>query len=381
MGRMEKVYQFLRPLSIIFCLLSFLWLLRALFLDGYPDFKTQYYVPQIVFNGGDPYKGGSSLFTPQVYPPSEFLFFVPFSLLPMESSAFIYTLLSVIAFYLSLFFLAKTFDIPFFSTKNLVFMGLAAIMFPVKFTLGMGQINMFILLLISLFCFSLKTKKYFQSGIYLGLSMMLKMFPPLLLGYFFLKPNKKLFIGFGVLVFFVSLFTVIFIPYSVIESFLQITPSLFNSWKLDYYNQALSGFIGRSFGTNDFAPNIKNFISILFLGITMVVIMNRHKNNFETIALVLGILLNINLLLNTFSWQHHFVWIIISFYATYNYIIKKKFGSSYLLLLFLSFILVATNLKDPSLIPIIFQSHVFYGGIILLLLQFKLILTRSQTGS
>lgn len=373
MGRMEKVYQFLRPLSIIFFLISFIWLSKAFLLGSYPDFKTQYYVPQIVFNGGDPYKGGFSLFTPQVYPPTEFLFFIPFSLVSLSVSSILYTAFSFISFYLSLYLLAKTFEIKFFSITNLFLMGFASLMFPAKFTLGMGQINMFVLLLLSLCLFSLKKNKLFVSGIWMGLSLVIKMFPPILLMYFLLKPNKKLLFGLAITILISGFFTIIFIPLDVIKSFFEVLPSLLNSWKLDYYNQAMSGFVGRSFGTGTLAQLIKNMLSLILVGSVIVVVIRNIKKDFFTIALIFGTLINLNVIVNTFSWQHHFVWLIIPLYATFVYLQKNKKGVGGFLFLGMSYILISLNLKTPEVFPLLLQSHVLFGSIILLLLNLHLL--------
>ncbi len=48
---------------------------KALLLGYYPDFITQYKVPQLVSKGVNPYRKNEVLYTPQVYPPSEFIFF------------------------------------------------------------------------------------------------------------------------------------------------------------------------------------------------------------------------------------------------------------------------------------------------------------------
>ena len=71
-------------LAFVFCLASFIWLCKALFLGYYPDFNTQYYAAKYAFAGVNPYIPQSGLYTPQVYPPSEFFFFLPLTLFPLR---------------------------------------------------------------------------------------------------------------------------------------------------------------------------------------------------------------------------------------------------------------------------------------------------------
>jgi hypothetical protein len=145
-------------LAWIIFLATFVLLAKSLFLGFYPDFNTQYYVPQIVLKGINPYAGSSMLYTPQVYPPTMFLLYYPFSLLPLSYASYLYVFLSFSSLFVSLYFLANYFEIKFFSTINLVLMSFVLIFFPVKFTLGMGQINLLLLmvLVVSLYFFERK---------------------------------------------------------------------------------------------------------------------------------------------------------------------------------------------------------------------------------
>lgn len=365
--------QFYWYLSIVFCFLSFLWLSKALLLGYYPDFNTQYYVPQLVFSGVNPYLGGSGLYTPQVYPPTEFIFFLPFSIFPLRFSSDLYTILSIGSFVIALLMLSQTFRVRFFSTTNLILMGFGFVMFPAKFTLGMGQVNMFILLLLASCLWLLNKKRDIEAGLVLGISIQIKMFPLFLPIYFLLKLKTKIILG--IIITFTTglIMTFIFIPWDIISEFLKIFPSLLSSWKLDYYNQSLAGFIGRSFGTGELATILKQITTIILILMTFFVILKNKKTDFLTISLIFGVLINLNIIINTFSWQHHFVWLIIPFYATVFYLRNIKAKWFYYLLLGMIYLLVGINFKDPGVLPIILQSHVLFGAIILLLINLSLL--------
>lgn len=372
--------------------MSFLWLSRGLLLDQYPDFTTQYFVPKMILSGQNPYNGGGFLFTSHVYPPIVFLLYLPISFLPLGLASHIFTFLSLFALLLSLYLLSKIFDLKFLGSANLLLMTLVFTLFPVKFTLGMGQINFFILLILVLVLYFIKRRNEFTAGIFLGLSIVIKLFPlflPIYLLLKFKKGNRGLILpwtrlrlwyrkkqlkddlemldGLFIVLAIAGLLTIFLIPKELyLQFFFDILPSLFNSWKTDYYNQALSGFIGRSFGTGGVGNILKIGISLILTITTLLVITKNDDDKFDSNALKYGTLILLSLLINNFSWQHHFVWIIIPFYATFNYL-KKIDADKWLYIgLIISYILVAINFKFPLIYPVIFQSHVLYGGFILL---------------
>lgn len=375
----KRKFQFADLVLIIICLASFLWLVKALLLGYYPDFNTQYLVPKILFSGMDPYSGGKGLYTPQVYPPTEFLFFMPLAVLPLHVMQYVYTFFSIVSLSISLYFLSKIFEIKFLSKINLILMSLVFVFFPAKFTLGMGQINFYILLLLVLFLRFLKQKKELLSGMILGLSFIIKLFPILIPFYFLIKLNKKILLGIFVSLLTAVLLVIIFIPFKIYAKFIfEILPTFLTSWKLDYYNQSLSGFIGRSFGTGQFASQLKFIFSILILLITFSsVILNRQKD-FLALSLKIGILITANLLLNTFSWQHHFVWMIIPFYATVFYLLTNKRAVNDFIILAIGYVLVSLNFVNPKILPTVLQSHVFIGAVLIFLLQTKLLLDKNN---
>lgn len=361
----------------LICALSFLWLSKALLLGYYPDFQTQYFSSLAVFSGNNPYNGGENLFTPQVYPPTASFFYVPFIIFPVEMASIIFTSLSLASLIVVFILLSKTFSIPFFSRTNIILMTLSFIAFPTKFTLGMGQINLFMLLFIVLGLYFYKQKKEYLSGVFFGLSLAIKLFPLPLVPFLLFK--KKMIAG-GVISIFVFLLLVfLFIPYSNSSYFvLEVLPTLFTSWKLDYYNQSIAGFLGRGWGVNQLATTLKLIMTIAVLGITYFAITKNKANDIYSFSLQVGIIVVASLLVNTFSWQHHFVWLIVPFYAIV--ILIQKYGSDKLLyiILSISYLLISINFRNPNEIFVLFQSHVLFGAMLLWLLNLRLIVTSKK---
>ena len=115
---MQKKLLFV--LCWVFFIVSFLWFLRGLLLGLYPDFQTQYYVPKLVLSGINPYVENSNLHTPQVYPPTAFFFFLPFSVIDYTYAPFVYLVVSIMCLLASFLLLFKIFKISFFSTDALL---------------------------------------------------------------------------------------------------------------------------------------------------------------------------------------------------------------------------------------------------------------------
>lgn len=358
---------------LILFFVSFAFILKTLFLSGYPDFNVYYYGSKIVISGGNVYLGDKQLFTSFVYPPFVALFFAPFTILPFFIAEKIWTLVSIVSLLLSLFVLFKIFKQKIFSSTAILLVSLSFLAFPVKFTLGMGQINLLILLFLVLTIFFANNHKDKTAGSFLGLSIALKLFPVLLLLYFSLIKRWKI-IFFCLTIIISSLvLPLFFIKPEVNLYFIKITlPNLLGGWKYDYYNQSLSGFLGRT-GWIDFREILRIFISVIFLGISFFAIINKPTKKGLS-NLKIGILIILSLIINNFSWQHHFVWLIFPFFATFFFIKNEKLDKRYYVFLFLAYFLVAFNLKNPQIAPVILQSHVLYGAIILWALDIYLIL-------
>lgn len=366
-------------ISYLFCLLSFIWLCKALFLGYYPDFNTQYYSAKYAFSGINPYLPNVGLYTPQVYPPSEFFFFYPFSVIPIGISSSVYSVFSVLALVFSLILLSKTFELKLFSKASMFLSGLTFLMFPVKFTLGMGQVNLFILLLLCIGIYFLKLKKDLWSGVAIGVAFIIKLFPVFIPIFFLSKLKIKIIVGFfGVVLVGVAL-PAAFLKVDILKTFLSSFIELIGSWKLDYYNQSLSGFIGRSFGVGQVASVLRFGISAI-VSTVIFFFLWKHKNvNFTDLSFVFGILITLNLIINTFSWQHHFVLLIIPFYIVFCHLREIKARWFLYYLLGLSYFLTSVNMVNPNQYHVLYQSHVFYGTTILLGLMIYLYVEKKRS--
>ncbi|HVZ12626.1 MAG TPA: glycosyltransferase family 87 protein [Patescibacteria group bacterium] len=351
--------------SHLLFLISVLVLSRVLLLNFYPDFSNYYYGAKLAFSGGNPYMGDYHFFSQYLYPPIFTILFFPFTFFTFQIAEKIWTVLSLSAFFVTIYLIFKLLKEDIFKTQNLLLFGIILLtFFPTKFTLGMGQANMFIFLLFALSIYSYHLDRKTISGFFLAFSILLKVFPVFLILFFIINKKWKILVAFAI-------FSCVFLAatYFIVGGNINIyfvknvLPSLLSGWKTDYYNQALTGFIGRATNNLQIRIFFKIILSAIIFLITLFSFFKKTKS--ELTNLKIGIAISASLLINAFSWQHHFVWILFPLFATLFYIKKNHFQISSYALLLLSYILIAWNFPNPAGIPVILRSHVFYGGLIL----------------
>ena len=382
----SNINSYLHFLYRIIVFVSFLLLAKVLLLDFYPDFSIYYEASKSFTHGMNPYLGGKQFFTAFVYPPFVLVFFLPFVTLPFFIAEKVWISLSLILLLASVGIMYRMNNIKLLSSEAMIISSLVFIFFPAKFTLGMGQSNMVILFLVTLFLYFFQKNKQIPAAIALGFSIAIKLFPVLFLAYLFLQKQWKIFfITSGTVI---GLFGIAYLINPEINRYFyqHILPTLFSSEKTDYYNQALSGFLLRGFHDKTIITILKIGISSFILISTFVVIVKKlpfHRTPSNSplsgggqTNFIFSLLITVSVLINSFSWQHHFVWLLIPFLITYSSLrTGPQTGEaiSHYVMLLISFMLVAGNLKNPSHVPILLQSHVFYGGLLLWILQIRLL--------
>src|SRR3989344_2907564 len=98
-------------------------------------------------------------------------------------------------------------------------------------------------------------------------------------------------------------------------------------------------------------------LSGVFLGSALYAVFRGRK--FPQLAF--SLLIITSLLINKFSWQHHFVLLLPSYFFLYFGTNRKWVR----VLVAVSYILTAMNLKNPGAFHPILQFHVMYGAILL----------------
>ena len=328
-----------RLLLQLILLASLVIFLKGLAANYYPDFTSYYYAPVAVANGRNPYLGGPNFFTPFVYPPPVIRLFQPWTLLPFNLAQKLFAVFSAGCFFLALGLILKISRVRAQSNQGLIWLILALNFFPAKFTLGMGQINHLILLLLTLFIYFYQTRRDGLAGLALAATLTLKLFPPLLLVWLAWRRRGKILLAClaGLIFFWLK-------PPWLAYWWTTVLPSLADFNRADYYNQALSGLLSRSGWSG------------LYLPVALGLILSAGPNWMSWLTL--------SVIINPFAWQHHLVWLLLPLGLTWQHLPRR-----WRWLWWLSYLLLAVNLKQPELWPVLVRSHAVFGALLLLLVS------------
>lgn len=342
-----------------------------------PDFSGLWLCAKDLPTGKNPYLN-PNLFTPNGYPPISFLLYLPLTALAYGKAQLIFTLLSFASFianvYLSLLLSFKKVNWAAFLFST----GLVLLSFPTKFTLGMGEINSVSFLFLLLSYFFYLRKKPWLSGILIGIGMILKpIFGFFLLFFLFVKEWRIILSALGTLI---SAFviTVLISNFGFWGYWIKeiAIPFLNLNAREVYYNQGLMGFISRLTAEISIRKYLSLILSFLLILISSLYV--RHAGRKTLLSYFIIVLL----LVDTLSWQHHFVWLIFPFSLLVAHTIKFK-KIFLLVLIAAAYLLVSWNFKNPSLFyrfpASLLLSNTFYGTLILLGINLYFLSSRKLT--
>lgn len=367
---------FIFDASVIFLsILTFAWTIFSIFRiinSSAPDFSVLWLSAKDFWQHQNPYTN-SQLFTLNPNIPITFLYYGPLIILPYKVAQTVFVIISslatILCFHLSLTIL----KIKLGWSYSLFSLSLIFLAFPTKFTLGMGQINTIVF---SLFLWShlfYKRQWFGKSGILFGLAVSLKP----ILGFFFLfyllKRQWK-----------ILLWASLTILFGLAAALLVGGPGIFIYWAKEviphflilsgreiYYNQGIMGFISRLSSDMEIRQYLTAGIAAFLILITSLLSLRKKREELHLSLFVLTLVL-----IDTLSWQHHFVWLIFPLVALAVYVKKLKktlWGG----LVCLSYLLIGWNFKNPLLFSefpeSLILSHTFYGTFMLYFLNILLL--------
>jgi len=348
------------------------------------DFEVFYLSGKQVINKQNPYLliGGDIVRNP---PPAVLLFSL-LTLLPIKTSQITWFVLSFLSFIVGSYYIFRIFE-KFEGNKSLysrnwriwlIYLSLGFIFFPFRYNLGSGQMNNFLLMFLVLALYLQQSKKELFSAFILSLAILLKITPILLLFILLIQKKIKNVIG---IIFFTTIIlitTYLFLGKNIFSNYLTVTNSFFDFNIHTYYNQSLSGFLARSFN-NIILTKWLVYISIVIVLTKVIFLIKKiKKDNFQSNIIFWNISIIYMLVLAPFAWQYHFVIIIFPLVTTAYIGYKMKLSYKFFFFLILSYLLIGWNIKNPTallnkgIFGSIILSHVLFGSIILLLLNYSL---------
>ena len=350
--------------SITYCFFAVIAIITSLA----PDFSVFYTSAQNIINKRNIYTD-TSLYTGLGYPPVSVIWFIPFALLPYQTAQAFWIIGIVVCMLLSCWISLKLVQ-PKHSKhskhiyENFCFVVLlVCASFPFQFTLGMGQVNTYVFLLFLISLVFITKRKPTIAGILLGLVCMLK--PQFL---FFLpivvlcRHLKTVYISISTMMIFVC-FHGIYCGWD--QYLMYITtyaPRLLDFSSAEpYYNQGIAAFFSRTLPLFYVKP-----CWILCLGFFVAVLWYKILTSKLSLVQAVALSFPVFLLIEPLSWQHHYVFLLLSFvYGWFH--IKTFVGKT---LLFISYILVSWNIENPQVffasgMGSILLTHVGLGTLLL----------------
>lgn len=329
-----------------------------------PDFQVLYLATRDFLTGLNFYQN-KEIFTGVGYPPITLLFYAPFTF-------FSYPVAQTIFFMLNLILAAAVIYLSFKILKQkpkawlfLLALILSLISFPTKFTLGMGQNNLISLFLILISLYAYKKGKIPWAGIFLGLTVSLKTIFGFFLLFYLIKKKYKLLIYAFITISALFATSIIIGGVDLYGYYFQkVIPPLLNlTGREIYYNQGLMGFISRLTQDNNLRKIFWEITSFILIAITSFKTLKTKNDNLAFSLFIICLLL-----IDSLSWQHHFVWLIFPFILLTTYAIRLK-NAIILGLIGLAYLLISWNFKNPTLYlsfpKILLLSNQFYGAVIL----------------
>jgi len=281
-----------------------------------PDFSVYYQSAQNLISGRNMYTD-QTLYTSFAYPPVTAFLYIPLTIFPYSVAQGIFSCVSYGLLYGVVFVCFKLFHTKVSTLVYTVAMTLSLLSFPVKFTFGMGQINIIALFFLLCGIYIFLRKRQGVGSLLVAMSMLLK--PQLVVILLVILLCKK-----------INFFTRVslwILGISIVETLcFGIAPWMhYLSYKIPetmrftsdiaiYYNQGFLAFAGRIMQGNGVLLYIAlSVIAVLLYGISMKHIMladDRDNKFIQCIVLALPLML----LIEPLSWQHHYVFLIPSLF-------------------------------------------------------------------
>ena len=332
-----------------------------------PDFSVYYASALRLLHNQNIY-AGHGMFTDFAGPPTMLIVFIPFTWLPYSVAQGAWIILSFSALLYSIWMIAILIKESRWQWLLSAYI-LSFLLFPTRFTLGMGQVNLVAMALVLHGVVSLVQRKNNTGYVFITLSIILK--PQLL----FLLVPMGISLGLPFIGSLLGLYgacilgTIVVFGGGVWEGFVTRAFPMAAGFgdRGVYYNQSLSGALFRML-----PEHIAAYATLILSGLVGIGFIWYVMRHHSSLTGVLAISLPVLLLLDPLSWQHHYVFILPALAEIW----KRMSTRRDMVLWILSLILIGSNIKDPGslqfgLLNGVILSHVFWGNLIVLYLLVK----------
>ena len=265
-------------------------------------------------------------------PPSFYFFFSPFVRMGEEASFRLWTTLKLVSILITGWLLA----LIILPGKRLYTKIIVAILIsigiytftPTQDDLVFGQINLFILCLLTLSVYLAINQKFMLCGIVLGLIFSIKLMSILIILYFAWKKNWEVIIPALITVFLLNMPVVFVHGIGIYGKYIKHMEHIKISWisaqNFSIYSQAFLYLHKLKFATGK-ADQLATIVHYFFAGIVFLLsFVLIAKNNKEDYLKDFSLLILCTLFLNPYHWTLHHIWVLIPFAYIFREILQNQ---------------------------------------------------------
>lgn len=292
------------------------------------DFNAYYVAASATQKGIDPYDDealgqlAQDLNIPKVaeynYPPFTTLLFLPLSFLPYPAAVLVWRILNLALIVLAVWLITKSLALPLNAATALV-IGLIVFNYdPLIYNLGIGQINLLILVLITGAAYAWVRQRQVLAGVLLALAASIKIAPAILFIFFLWKGGLKLVAaGFAAMAAFAAI-AFVALGEQPTRKAAAIVTGLAQSDNAWIANQSWRGFLARLFVGDEFvhafypAATLERGLyyagALIICALTAFVIFRSRRTGLFHLEFAL-VLITFHLI-SPVTWVHHLVWML-----------------------------------------------------------------------
>lgn len=302
-----------------------------------------FYSPEIIFPTAQTL--GIQHLNPFVYPPIVTLFFIPLSLFSYPDAQLVWFILNHLFLILTFLLLILSFN----SDNKLIYIAASLLLSfnfaPLLRTLTAGQLNLFILFLISLIWYLYTKKKPVGAGVILAIATLTKIFPGLLILFFLWKKEYRVAISAIASIIILVLLSLAIQGVQVYQdygtlltqmSYGQSTWSQFQQrFDVEPANQSFHALVLRLFSANPVttplfdAPGVAKIVSGLFSIVVIIFTFwvtypkKNQKISLYSIQTDFSLFLIAALLIPSLLWDHYLVYFFLILLCLFDYWVKS----------------------------------------------------------
>ena len=342
------------------------------------DFHVYYYVTRAVFlYKTHPYSNFVPIY-PYFFPPASLLIFWPLISASFFVSKIVFTFLNTILLMGSIYLISKIFfgKVIFYSW---IMFFLSLVFYPLRFTFSDGQFNVVMLFVYTLGLYALFKKKPLAGGIGLGIGVVTKISPALIILYALFRKNFKLVFISGLTVLLLSQLSEHFVGKDINYYYKEFVINKVSSQSapFSWTDQSFLAMVKSVSYSQKLTinSNTKSIISYSFVALLLLIFMiidMRFKKGKFNLSIDYFILTTIGVLGTGLTWFHQYTILLLPLFGTgilcFTKLDKKMKGIrfGYLLGLVLVYALWFLNMKSSTLISGYLLFNMLYGGVLLL---------------